>query len=206
MKPFRLLPHGVLMATAVGAFVAGFAVETAHAQPTGGICSNIAAGLPVFHSRIENYAALHRRLAGLVPPMETRPDVQSLRINRKALAVALRSARINAHTGDIFGGPVEETFRCLIAKAEQRSEGWLSGLPEEFVFPPGMGPFVNESYPPVLLGDVPYFLQLVLPPIPEEVEYVVMDNNLVIWDTYAEVVVDVLPNAFGDGYAVDESR
>jgi hypothetical protein len=206
MKPFDLVPRGVLMATIVGAFVAGFAVETAHAQSAPGMCSHMATGLPVFHSRIENYAALHRRLAGFTPPMETRPDVQSLRINRKALGLALRSARIDAKIGDIFGGPVEETFRCLIATAERKSEGWLSGLSEEFVFPLGIGPFVNETYPPVLLGEVPYVLQLLLPPIPEEVEYVVMDNNLVLWDTYAEVVIDVLPNAFGVGFVVDETR
>jgi len=205
MKPFRILPHGVVIVTVVGAFVAGFAVETAHSQTPSGICSFVAAGLPVFHERIENYAALHRRLAGLLPPMETRPDIQSLRVNRKALAIALRTSRISARTGDIFGGPVEETFRCLVASAERDSEGWLSGLNDEFVFPPGMRPLVNESYPPDLLSEVPYLLQIRLPAVPEEVEYVVIDDHLVLWDIYAEVVVDVLPHAFGSPI-VDSSR
>jgi hypothetical protein len=171
------------------------------------MCSNIAPGLSVFHSRIENYAALHRRLAGVMPPMETRPDVLSLRINRKALAAALRAARPNAKAGDIFGGPVEETFRCLVARAERNSEGWLSGIDEEFDPPAGFRPFVNESYPPDLLAEVPYFLQLLLPAVPEEIEYAVIDRDLVLWDIYAEIVVDALPNAFGVAYDFsNESR
>lgn len=181
--------------------VAGIAIVVmapgiAHAQEDPELCSP-AGEFRVFEQRVEDYAAFHRYLQDILPPMNGVPDTGALRISRHAVATALRSARVHAAQGNIFATPVAEMFDCLIAVALVDSEidpsaGVTRGLP----LPYGVHPRVNEAYGDHLLLEVPSFLSVWLPALPGEIEYRVFDHDLVLWDIYAEVVIDFLPEAF----------
>lgn len=45
--------------------------------------------------------------------------------------------------------------------------------------------------------EVPAILLQRLPPLPEDVEYRILDHDLVLWDIHADLVVDFVPFAFG---------
>jgi hypothetical protein len=36
-----------------------------------------------------------------------------------------------------------------------------------------------------------------LPPLPEDLEYRLIDHDLVLWDSHADLILDVLPDAVG---------
>ncbi len=61
--------------------------------------------------------------------------------------------------------------------------------------PSGMHPDVNEPYTVTPLYRIPPEVRLGLPPIPAELDYRIAARDLVLWDIYAGVVVDFVPDA-----------
>ena len=150
--------------------------------------------LSVFHERAESYAALHRRLA---PPVMTSTDPLSKLLTRNYLAAAVRGARPYAQQGEIFTPEVATLFRWMLADSigERDGEGFLTVLNGNEPVPPGMHPTVNETYTMMPLYRVPQGVRLGLPPIPAELDYRIAGHDLVLWDIYAGIVVDFVPNA-----------
>jgi hypothetical protein len=58
-----------------------------------------------------------------------------------------------------------------------------------------MHPTVNETYSMLPLYRVPQDVRLGLPPIPAELDYRIAGHDLVLWDIYAGIVVDFVPDA-----------
>ena len=55
---------------------------------------------------------------------------------------------------------------------------------------------VNSTYPEgAALPTVPSNLLLSLPTLPEELEYRIVDKNLILRDVQANIIVDFIPNA-----------
>jgi hypothetical protein len=154
------------------------------------------AALSVFHERVESYAALHRRLAP--PPTDTaRTDLISKLLTRHYLAAALRGARRDAQQGEIFTPEIATLFRWMLADAigERDGEAFLAALNGGEPMPRGMHPTVNETYTMLLLYRFPSEVRLGLPPIPAELDYRIAGHDLVLWDIYAGIVVDFVPDA-----------
>jgi hypothetical protein len=54
---------------------------------------------------------------------------------------------------------------------------------------------VNAPYPSAApLSTVPPSLLLKLPPLPDALEYRFVGRNLILWDTKANLIVDILPD------------
>jgi hypothetical protein len=119
-----------------------------------------------------------------------------LLLARRYLASAIRTARSYAHQGDIFTPPVAVMFRDVIAQAIYDVD--IEGLVDEDLEAAGflVDLVVNEPVPAWALQDVPDALRGRLPALPDAIEYRVVDGNLILWDTHAEIVIDALPNAF----------
>jgi len=152
--------------------------------------------LRVFHERVESYAALHRQLA---PPPSALSGTDSLSrlLSRQYLASALRSARPYAQQGDIFTPSVARVFRMRLAD----SIGELDGAAFLLELSGGQlilhdHPFVNEPYSMTPVYRIPADVRLGLPPLPAELDYRIVSRDLVLWDIYAGIVVDFVPNAF----------
>jgi hypothetical protein len=154
------------------------------------------AALQVFHERVESYAALHRRLAP-PPSAMTNTDPLSKLLTRQYLASAVRSARRYAQQGEIFSPDIAALFRWMLTDAigEVDGEGFLTALNGGVPVPRGFHPTVNETYTMAPLYRLPPEVRLGLPKLPAELDYRLAAHDLVLWDIYAGIVVDFVPDA-----------
>ena len=155
------------------------------------------AALAVFHERVDSYVALHRRLAP-PPAAADSTDALSRLLTRQYLASAIRSSRRTSQQGDIFTPDVAAVFRQLLADSigERDGETFLAELSGSEVVPHGMHPTVNEPYSMTAVFRIPPGVRLGLPLLPAELDYRIAAHDLLLWDIYAGVVVDFVPNAF----------
>lgn len=155
------------------------------------------ATLRVFHERVDLYVALHRRLAP-PPPAARSTDPLSRLLTGQYLASAIRSSRRAAQQGDIFTPYVATVFRQLLADSigERDGETFLAELGGGAIAPSGMHPTVNEPYSMTTVFRVPPEVRLGLPQLPAELDYRIAAHDLLLWDIYAGIVVDFVPDAF----------
>ena len=153
------------------------------------------AALRVFHERVESYAALHRRLAP-PPPTTLATDPLSKLLTSRYLAEAMRSERRFAGQGDIFTPEVATIFRWMLADSigELDGEGFLTALNAGVPVPRGLHPTVNETYTMAPLYRIPAEVRSGLPKLPAELDYRLAAHDLVLWDIYAGIVVDFVPD------------
>jgi hypothetical protein len=152
--------------------------------------------LQVFQERVNAFAELHRRLAP-PPASADRSDPFANFVAGPYLAAAIRGARPYAQQGDIFTPDVARAFRARLADSIGEQDGarfLLSLSGGETVI--HVHPTVNETYTMTQLYYLPSDVKLGLPPIPRELDYRVASRDLVLWDPYAGIVVDFVPNAF----------
>ena len=153
------------------------------------------AALQVFHERVESYAALHRRLAPQ-PATMTGTDPLSKLLTRQYLASAVRSARRYSQQGEIFSPEIATLFRWMLADSigELDGERFLTTLNGGVAVPRGLHPTVNETYTMLPLYRIPPDVRLGLPKLPGELDYRLAGHDLVLWDIYAGIVVDFVPD------------
>ena len=153
------------------------------------------AALRVFHERVESYATLHRRLA---PPPATAmsTDPLSKLLTRNYLASAVRGARRQSQQGEIFSPEIATLFRWMLADAigEFDGEGFLTRLNAGVPVSRGLHPTVNETYTMAPLYRLPSEVRRGLPELPAELDYRLAAHDLVLWDIYAGIVVDFVPD------------
>ena len=154
------------------------------------------AAMRTFSQRAEAYAALHRRLAP-PPAAASAKDPLAKLLTREYLASAIRSARNGADQGDIFTPDVAAAFRWRLADSigEMDGEMFLLQLNNGVPIARGLHPTVNETYTMSTLFRLPAEVRLGLPTLPAELDYRIAGHDLVLWDIYAGIVVDFVPNA-----------
>jgi hypothetical protein len=155
------------------------------------------AALVAFRSRVDTYAALHRRLEEPLPHLTPTTDPLRTYVLRQLLANTIRKARAGAQQGDIFSPSIALVFRVIIAEAfEGRDvDALLADLYDEHRGLHGVPPIVNEPLPAGATHAMPCLLLQVLPALPEDLEYRIVDHDLVLWDVHANLVVDFVPRA-----------
>jgi hypothetical protein len=94
----------------------------------------------------------------------------------------------------VFTPPVAVVFRQLIAAAINSG---ASGTAMRGVNTPRDHVSVLQPFPATALYGFPQLLADALPPLPEGLEYRLIDNDLVVRDADADVVVAVLRDALG---------
>jgi hypothetical protein len=177
--------------------VAALSIAAEGATPQEDTCCDRSAALRVFDERIGEYAALRRQLEALLPPLKPSTDPQVFITHRRRLAAAIKTARPVARQGDFFTAAAAQVFRGRIAEALQGRdvEELLRSLFEEH--PPTWGYHVSvyDVYPDWATREVPPILVQRLPVLPEAIEYRIVDHDLVVLDTAANLILDVLPAA-----------
>jgi hypothetical protein len=200
----RADPEGDMNAAAVLQFsamallllppIAG-AAEKASPAKTGQ--ANDQAAAVEFTENVQTYAELHRLLAAPLGPEQMCSDPEEFRRGTATLAAAIREARAAARSGDIFSTRVAPFFRTTLAGA---ARAWydvprlLEEMDEE-----GLATVVelevNGNFPWDAGVMMPPRLLLVLPALPEELEYRFVGADLVLLDVRANLIVDLLENA-----------
>jgi len=157
------------------------------------------ATIQAFTQRVNSYLELRQRVAKSVPPLELSADGHSIHLASHALARALRKARADAVVGDLFTPDVAAVFRVRIAEVLRR-EGLTAGALLQDLLdesPPAAAarPKVNGRFDWSRAAAMPGFIIAALPPLPDELQYRFVDEDLVLLDCDAGLIVDVLPHA-----------
>lgn len=155
-----------------------------------------------FQQAADDYALMHRYLERRLPPVVVTADVATLRQAIDAMAAAIRMARTDARLGDLFSPAVGDVLRYRIARSLQRQG--LTPFDVRAAQLADTGPVgapvlkVNGSFPWVLAAGMNPAILQALPPLPPELQYRMVGNDLVLIDVHASLIVDILPYALAD--------
>jgi hypothetical protein len=177
----------------------GFAAHLLATPAQAPLTGKDAAALESWLVAVEDYMVVREQAARTIPVPAVAPDARQVNDARVALAAAIRIRRPGAKIGDLFTFEIRRTFRKLIAHSLV-GHGIVPGdLLAELRRQIGPGSYriaVNEPYPWQLRAAIPPCVLDVLPPLPWELDWRVIDHDLLLIDLGSGLVVDVLPDAF----------
>jgi hypothetical protein len=147
-----------------------------------------------FSERVAAYLALQKKVEGKLPPQKETNDPERIKAHIASLATGIRAARANAKAGDIFNGAAEQFRQIIQEDARERSvHDTLAAMQE---VPKGTPPRVNSDYPETAaLATVPPLILNRLQHLPDGLEYRFMGRDLILRDSRANLIVDVLHEA-----------
>ena len=143
-----------------------------------------------FRRRAERYMEVHEKAQKLGTPQRQRDNIGENLVSQQALAMRIRFARHDARPGDLFTVPIAMAVRraldpVLRGDAALRARNAIrEDAPETFVL------VVNGSFPEGPRSTMPGTVLQILPPLPNGLEYRIIDTHLVLIDTSADIVVD----------------
>ena len=152
--------------------------------------------LDEFTRRVEEYAAMRRRLAGPFGAIDETKSPQEIANREAALAGAVQNTRSDAKRGDIFTPQAAPIIKARIKEIYKSSPQVRDTHRDAEVEVPDFIPQVNMVYPTTFpLGTFPPTVLNILPRLPKELEYRIVTDHLILRDVEANVIVDVLPDA-----------
>jgi hypothetical protein len=150
--------------------------------------------IAAFTRRVQAYYAIHLQLEGVIPTVQTSDDPVVVRKAIDALGDKLRAARFDAKRGDIFTPDVVPLFRQWIREHGASDFAKLFEMTnDEMGLMPS--PFVNGKWPGDGTGFMPPDLLRRFPQLPDGLEYRFANRDLVLWDSHADLILDIIPNA-----------
>ena len=185
----HLLP-GILTLALIG--IAGMPDEAQNPPPA----NPDAAAIADFHKRVTEYAELHEKLEKTLTPLPQKPTPEQVTEHQRALERLLVRARADAKAGDIFTAPIRAYFRRQIARVLEGPAGQavLDSILDEDTR--AVRPRVNSRYPPnIPVSNVPPQILLVLPRLPDQLEYRFIGERLVLLDVHSYTIVDYIDRA-----------
>lgn len=174
-------------------FILGFVicVRIAHAA-----VDSDAAAIQNFEKNVAAYVDIRKEVESTLPRLKSTPSPEKISHRQNQLAGAIRAARKAARPGDVFTPPIAAEFHRLIAIAMQTS-GTRIASSLHHAEPVHLRLHVNESYPgSIPLQSTPPSLLANLPPLPQQIEYRVAGQDLILLDVRANLVVDLVENVF----------
>jgi hypothetical protein len=149
-----------------------------------------------FQARIDKYRDMHKKVEkGDARQKETK-DAADIKAAQETLAARIRAARADARPGDIFTPEVRQLFRRLMYPEVKGPEGKDTKQAIKDDAPAAVPLKVNAMYPEgAPLPTVPPNLLAALPKLPEDLEYRIVNKDLILRDVDANLIVDFIPNA-----------
>jgi hypothetical protein len=158
-----------------------------------------------FNERVQRYSDLRKRIEDAAPPIDKKrePEAAVILAHEQALAVGIRAARAKAVEGDIFTPAIQKTLIEVINGELSSGTGAVArkiilgeGNPTNPESATRVDLQVNAKYPSKApLSTVPPSLLLKLPPLPNGIDYRFVGRHLILHDSKANLIVDVLRNA-----------
>ena len=154
-----------------------------------------------FGKRLDVYTTLRERLTDSIGDLDPTRSQEEIAARATALGNAIIASRPQAKQGDIFSPEVAAFLSTLIRQEYQRrSEPVRETREDQQDELPDFEPKVNQIYPTTYpLATFPPALLPVLPPLPEEIEYRIVRDYLVLRDIEANVILDFIPGAVPSG-------
>ena len=150
-----------------------------------------------FSKRIDAYMKVRKTVVDSVGDLDPTKSQAEITTRATKLASGIMAARAQAKPGDIFTPEFSALIATLIKQeysrrpdsVQETREDQQEELPD---FVPKVNTLSPTTYP---LATFPATLLPLLPRLPEQLEYRVVQNYLVLRDVEANVIVDVMPNA-----------
>jgi hypothetical protein len=154
-----------------------------------------------FARRLDNYVKIRNTLADSVGELDTTKSQAEIATRASDLAKAIAAARPQAKQGDIFSPEVATIIATLISQEYgRRSEPVQETRDDQQDELPDFVPEVNQLYPTTYpLATFPPTLLPLLPELPEQLEYRIVQRYLILRDVEANLIVDFMPNAIPGG-------
>jgi|SRR5579863_1140563 len=149
-----------------------------------------------FQKRVAAYLQLRKSVESNLPKLKATASDEKISHHEIQLRHAIRDARKGAREGDIFTPEISTEIRRLIAIAmhpdgPQIRQSLRSSEPVQLHLA------INEKYPDgVPLQTTPPSLLENLPALPPEIEYRITGQDLVLLDTRAHLIVDIVRGVF----------
>jgi hypothetical protein len=155
-----------------------------------------AKALQDFERQIGDYVNLEKGLAKGTDVTKPTDQPHLILDRQRELARKIREARHDAKQGAIFTPAISNEFRRLLGIAMAgRNDGDIKKSLARSE-PVRLSLHVNETYPAeVPLQSTPPTILMNLPRLPPELEYRINGRALVLRDTNANLVVDLIPDA-----------
>jgi hypothetical protein len=156
-----------------------------------------------FQKRVDAYMAIQKAAAKDSLPIKETNNPAEIKAAQQALGVKIRAARADAKPGDVLTPEIRNKFRRLMYPVVQGTAGRETkeeleedvhekdeGIPKKVTLK------VNANYPEGNpLPTTPSNVLMSLPKLPEQLEYRIVDKNLILRDVQANIIVDFIPNA-----------
>jgi len=154
-----------------------------------------------FAKRVDSYITLRERLTDSIGDLDPTRSQAEIAARAVALGNAIIASRSQAKQGDIFSPEVAAFLATLIRQEyKRRSEPVLETREDQQDELPDFEPQVNQIYPTTYpLATFPPALLPVLPALPEEIEYRIVRDYLILRDVEANVILDYMPGAVPTG-------
>ncbi len=149
-----------------------------------------------FEKRVADYAKLRHTLESDSPALKSTESQEKIVHHEHELARKIRKAREHAKEGDIFSPPIAAEFRRLIALAMQGADGPHIHESLRNAEPVLIKLRINQAYPSnIPLQSTPPTILMNLPKLPPECDYRLTGRDLVLRDSKANLIVDIVPDA-----------
>jgi len=154
-----------------------------------------------FTAATREYARMHRRLEQQFGPIQVTDRPETIQRAIAAMAAAIRAERPDAKQGDFFTPALARDLRVRVDQALREHGFTAADVLAAGADGPDPAMFavrVNGTFPWVLGAAMFPCVTAALPPIPPELQYRIVGNDLVLIDVHASLVVDVLPYVLAD--------
>jgi hypothetical protein len=155
-------------------------------------------GLQQFQRAVDEYAVLHQEVKGHLSPPESSRDMREFQQAVEALTAGIRRMREGARMGDIFTADATSLiFRDRIRHVlAAHGDVMLYLAPEvDDAFEETEEPVINGTFSWHNAAPTPLCFLVVLPELPNFLQYRFVGRDLVLVDIDADLIVDVLPRA-----------
>lgn len=149
-----------------------------------------------FEARVKDYSILQHNLEKTLPALPRDATAEQTSAHQAALARLVVDTRSHAKQGDVFTRETRALFRRFLSRVLVGPDGAnIKGLIMDDN-PSALRLAVNSRYPDSIpVTTVPPQVIEVLPKLPPGLEYRFTGNQLVLLDTHAHVVVDLIERA-----------
>jgi hypothetical protein len=147
-----------------------------------------------FRVALDDYVALRQKVASTLPVPPAQADPAHVGTHERSFEKSLVASRGNAKPGQVFVPEVQPLIRRICRTVLTGPEGrqLVADIREEGA-PRTVAARVNGRYPDdVPLSSVPSALLESLPRLPEALEYRFLGDDLILLDSDARVIVDVI--------------
>lgn len=186
------------MPVAIVPLLFSFALVLNAVQKTPAATNPTAATIQEFIRRVEDYVELHKKLEKTLPALPEQTDPVTIDKHQRALTLLIQSARKGAKAGDIFHPPMQRLVRRLLRPIFQGPDGLQ--VKSEILdneYKGNVKLLVNARYPDeVPISTVPPQVLAQLPKLEEELEYRFVKNHMILFDSHAHLIVDLVERAF----------